>query len=52
MIWNEEFNQQKKIKITEEKFKYQQTLTNSLNEKIEEIKLAKDSYKNFFFASE
>ena len=39
-------------KITEEKFKYQQTLTNSLNEKIEEIKLAKDSYKNFFFASE
>ena len=38
-------------KITEEKFKYQQTLTNSLNEKIE-IKLAKDSYKNFFFASE
>ena len=39
-------------KITEEKFKYQQTLTNSLNEKIEEIKLARDSYKNFFFASE
>ena len=39
-------------KITEEKFKYQQTLTNSLNEKINEIKLAKDSYKNFFFASE
>ena len=39
-------------KITEEKFKYQQTLTNSLNEKIEEIKLAKESYKNFFFASE
>ena len=39
-------------KITEEKFKYQQTLTNSLNEKIEEIKLAKDSYKNFFLASE
>ena len=39
-------------KVTEEKFKYQQTLTNSLNEKIEEIKLAKDSYKNFFFASE
>ena len=38
--------------ITEEKFKYQQTLTNSLNEKINEIKLAKDSYKNFFFASE
>ena len=39
-------------KITEEKFKYQQTLCNSLNEKIEEIKLAKESYKNFFFASE
>ena len=29
-------------KITEEKFKYQQTLTNSLNIKIEEIKLAKE----------
>ena len=39
-------------KITEEKFKYQQTLCNSLNEKIEEIKLAKESYKNFFLASE
>jgi hypothetical protein len=39
-------------KITEEKYKYQQTLTNSLNEKIEEIKMARDSYKNFFFASE
>ena len=39
-------------KITEEKYKYQQTLTNSLNEKINEIKLTKDSYKNFFFASE
>ena len=38
--------------ITEEKFKYQQTLTNSLNEKIEEIKLTKNTYKNFFFASE
>ena len=39
-------------KITEEKYKYQQTLTNTLNEKVEEIKLTKDSYKNFFFASE
>ena len=39
-------------KITEEKYKYQRTLTNTLNEKIEEIKLAKNSYKNFFLASE
>ena len=39
-------------KITEEKFKYQRTLTNNLNEKIEEIKSAKNSYKNFFLASE
>ena len=39
-------------KITEEKYKYQQTLTNWLNEKNEEIKLAKEFYKNFFFASE
>ena len=39
-------------KITEEKYKYQRTLTNNLNEKIEEIKSAKNSYKNFFLASE
>ena len=39
-------------KVTEEKYKYQRTLTNSLNEKIEEIKQAKNSYKNFFLESE
>jgi chromosome segregation ATPase len=39
-------------KVTEEKYKYQRTLTNTLNEKIEEIKQAKNSYKNFFFESE
>ena len=39
-------------KVTEEKYKYQRTLTNTLNEKIEEIRQAKNSYKNFFFASE
>ena len=39
-------------KVTEEKYKYQRTLTNNLNEKIEEIRQAKNSYKNFFFASE
>ena len=39
-------------KVTEEKYKYQKTLTNSLNEKIEEIKQAKNSYKNFFLESE
>ena len=53
MIWRKEFNQLKKIiKIAEEKYKYQQTLTNLLNEKNEEIKKAKESYKNFFLASE
>ena len=39
-------------KITEEKYKYQKTLTNTLNEKVEEIKQAKNMYKNFFLASE
>ena len=39
-------------KVTEEKYKYQRTLANNLNEKIEELRLAKNSYKNFFFASE
>ena len=39
-------------KVTEEKYKYQRTLTNTLNEKIEEIRQAKNSYKNFFLASE
>ena len=39
-------------KVTEEKFKYQRTLANNLNEKIEQLKLEKNSYKNFFFESE
>ena len=39
-------------KVTEEKYKYQRVLTNSLNEKIEEIKQAKQMYKNFFLESE
>ena len=39
-------------KVTEEKYKYQRTLTNSLNDKIEELKMAKNSYKNFFLESE
>ena len=39
-------------KVTEEKYKYQRTLTNSLNDKVEELKMAKNSYKNFFLESE
>ena len=39
-------------KVTEEKYKYQRLLTNNLNEKIEEIRQTKNSYKNFFLASE
>ncbi len=38
--------------VTEEKYKYQKTLTNALNEKVEEIKQTKNSYKNFFLESE
>ena len=38
--------------VKEEKYKYQKTLTNTLNEKVEEIKQTKNSYKNFFLESE